>query len=79
VRKRPAAGSTGEREPTRTNPNLHCFVPIIDDLHERAGSRKLIHMRGELAKALCMNAAAAMSGATTCRLRCPALPAATQA
>lgn len=27
----------------------------IDDLHERAGSRQLIHMHGELAKALCMN------------------------
>jgi NAD-dependent deacetylase len=25
----------------------------IDDLHERAGSRKLIHMHGELGKALC--------------------------
>ena len=27
----------------------------IDDLHERAGSRKLIHMHGELAKARCGN------------------------
>ncbi|VVT27297.1 NAD-dependent deacylase [Rhizobium sp. EC-SD404] len=27
----------------------------IDDLHERAGSRKLIHMHGELAKALCLH------------------------
>ncbi len=27
----------------------------IDDLHERAGSHKLIHMHGELASALCMN------------------------
>ena len=27
----------------------------IDDLHERAGSAKLIHMHGELAKALCAN------------------------
>jgi NAD-dependent deacetylase len=27
----------------------------IDDLHEKAGSRKLIHMHGELARALCSN------------------------
>lgn len=27
----------------------------IDDLHEKAGSRKLIHMHGEHAKALCAN------------------------
>ncbi|GHC71478.1 Sir2 family NAD+-dependent deacetylase [Limoniibacter endophyticus] len=27
----------------------------IDDLHERAGSQKLVHMHGELAKALCAN------------------------
>lgn len=33
----------------------------IDDLHERAGSTKLIHMHGELAKALC----------TACELRSP--------
>jgi NAD-dependent deacetylase len=30
----------------------------IDDLHERAGSQKLIHMHGELAKALCINCGA---------------------
>jgi NAD-dependent deacetylase len=29
----------------------------IDDLHERAGSRELIHMHGELAKARCANCA----------------------
>jgi NAD-dependent deacetylase len=28
----------------------------VDDLHERAGSRRLIHMHGELAKAHCENA-----------------------
>ncbi len=33
----------------------------IDDLHERAGSAKLIHMHGELASALC----------TACELRSP--------
>jgi NAD-dependent deacetylase len=27
----------------------------IDDLHERAGSQRLLHMHGELAKALCAN------------------------
>lgn len=27
----------------------------IDDLHERAGSRKLVHMHGELGQALCAN------------------------
>jgi NAD-dependent deacetylase len=32
----------------------------IDDLHERAGSTRLIHMHGELAKGLC----------TMCELRC---------
>lgn len=27
----------------------------VDDLHERAGSRKLVHMHGELQKARCLN------------------------
>lgn len=30
----------------------------IDDLHERAGSRNLVHMHGELAKALCASCGA---------------------
>ena len=30
----------------------------IDDLHERAGSRKLIHMHGELGRALCQDCSA---------------------
>ena len=34
----------------------------IDDLHERAGSRKLIHMHGELTRAFCAN----------CNIRCDA-------
>ena len=29
--------------------------PLIDDLHERAGSSRLIHMHGELGQALCTN------------------------
>jgi NAD-dependent deacetylase len=33
----------------------------VDDLHERAGSRRLIHMHGELVRALC----------TACRRSCP--------
>ncbi|PLX33676.1 MAG: NAD-dependent protein deacylase [Hyphomicrobiales bacterium] len=35
----------------------------IDDLHERAGSKKLIHMHGELLKALCL----ACGGKSPCR------------
>lgn len=35
----------------------------IDDLHERAGSRKLVHMHGEILKAICVGCAAV----TECR------------
>jgi NAD-dependent deacetylase len=44
----------------------------IDDLHERAGSQKLIHMHGELAKAICTNCGTRhewrndLSAATSC-------------
>ena len=34
----------------------------IDDLHERAGSRNLIHMYGELLKASCRECGAALAG-----------------
>ncbi|MBE1237473.1 NAD-dependent protein deacylase [Phaeovibrio sulfidiphilus] len=33
----------------------------VDDLHERAGSRALIHMHGELKKARCLNCGAVLS------------------
>lgn len=34
---------------------LHLVTQNIDDLHERAGSRRVIHMHGELLKARCLN------------------------
>ncbi|WP_269932300.1 Sir2 family NAD+-dependent deacetylase [Aminobacter sp. HY435] len=45
----------------------------IDDLHERAGSRRLIHMHGELTKALCAKCGARHEwhGATSGSSRCP--------
>ena len=30
------------------------LFPLIDDLHERAGSRRVVHMHGELLKARCV-------------------------
>jgi NAD-dependent deacetylase len=46
----------------------------IDDLHERAGSRSLIHIHGELLKARCMACAAvcAWRGDLAVAHRCPA-------
>jgi NAD-dependent deacetylase len=45
----------------------------IDDLHERAGSLRLIHMHGELTKALCAHCGArhAWHGAMSRASRCP--------
>lgn len=45
----------------------------IDDLHERAGSQKLIHMHGELAKALCARCGARQEWrkALSTELPCP--------
>ena len=37
----------------------------VDDLHERAGSRQLIHLHGELMRALCRPAAGRRPGKTT--------------
>ena len=34
--------------------NLLVVTQNVDDLHERAGSRNLVHMHGELRRALCM-------------------------
>ena len=36
----------------------------IDELHERAGSRRLIHMHGELGRALCVHCPTTNSAAT---------------
>lgn len=46
----------------------------IDDLHERAGSAKLIHMHGELGKALCTacEIRSAWSGDMSALSQCPA-------
>jgi len=46
----------------------------VDDLHERAGSRKLIHMHGELAKARCRRCEQVFpwTGATAEDTPCPA-------
>ena len=50
----------------------------VDDLHERAGSRRLIHMHGELGRALCTGCgtSAAWRGALSARPACPACGAA---
>lgn len=46
----------------------------VDDLHERAGSRRLVHMHGELLKARCEECCAILgwSGELTCGSRCRA-------
>ena len=45
----------------------------VDDLHDRAGSRRLLHMHGELLRALCQRCDASMtwSGDMTSQTRCP--------
>lgn len=45
----------------------------VDDLHERAGSRNLVHMHGELRRALCLACGArpARDGALADRPACP--------
>jgi len=45
----------------------------VDDLHERGGSRRLLHMHGELQRALCTGcgAAPAWTGALSGRPPCP--------
>jgi NAD-dependent deacetylase len=50
----------------------------VDDLHERAGSRRLIHMHGELKSALCAACDARVPWAESLppRSRCPACAAA---
>lgn len=49
----------------------------VDDLHERAGSKRLIHMHGELNSALCAacNARLPWTGSLPPRSRCPACAA----
>jgi NAD-dependent deacetylase len=46
----------------------------VDDLHERAGSRRLLHMHGELAKARCMRCGSVRSwtGDLSVSTPCPA-------
>lgn len=46
----------------------------VDDLHDRAGSRQLIHMHGELRKARCLrcHAVSAWEADLDARSRCPA-------
>jgi NAD-dependent deacetylase len=46
----------------------------VDDLHERAGSRKLVHMHGELAKVRCLRCGQVMAwtGDTGQETPCPA-------
>src|SRR3954454_19936852 len=45
----------------------------IDDLHERAGSKNLVHMHGELLKARCMGCMAVVEqrGDLDAAMRCP--------
>ncbi|SHJ96348.1 NAD-dependent deacetylase [Roseomonas rosea] len=46
----------------------------VDDLHDRAGSKRLVHMHGELAKARCLHCAAVSHapGDLTAETPCPA-------
>src|SRR6201995_2878790 len=46
----------------------------VDDLHERAGSIRLVHMHGELAKGWCLSCGARFSwaGEMGLKARCPA-------
>lgn len=52
VRPNPAHAALAELERRWSGPVL-VVTQNIDDLHERAGSRNLIHMHGELLKAVC--------------------------
>ena len=54
VTPNPAHAALAELE-RRYDGDFLLVTQNIDDLHERAGSRKLIHMHGELARALCAN------------------------
>jgi len=50
----------------------------VDDLHDRAGSQRLIHLHGELRRALCLDCAesSAWDGDLGAESRCPACEAA---
>jgi len=50
----PAHVALAELE-ARLGERFYLCTQNVDDLHERAGSRRLIHMHGELAKARCEN------------------------
>jgi NAD-dependent deacetylase len=62
--ERRAAGAAAEPNPAHTalaelearlGERFFLCTQNVDDLHERAGSRRLVHMHGELSKARCEN------------------------
>ncbi len=69
-----------ERELAGRGGKLTLVTQNIDDLHERAGSQRVLHMHGELLKARCQNceAASVWPGDLTVEDACPdcALPGA---
>ena len=69
-----------ERELAGRGGGLTLVTQNIDDLHERAGSQRVLHMHGELLKARCQNCEAAQvwPGDLTVEDACPdcALPGA---
>ena len=59
--------------------NLLIVTQNVDDLHERGGARRIIHMHGELKKALCLSCGmrSLMEGALAHRPPCPVCKAST--
>jgi len=53
LRAQPNAGHRAIATMTRLIPKLTLITQNVDDLHERAGSRDVLHLHGELAKPYC--------------------------
>jgi len=53
VRPNPGHRALAEME-ARLGERFHLVTQNVDDLHERAGSRKVIHMHGEISKVRCL-------------------------
>jgi NAD-dependent deacetylase len=75
VRPNPAHVALAELEGAlaRAGGDLFLVTQNVDDLHERAGSRNLLHMHGELMKAVCAacGAARAWPADLFVETRCP--------
>lgn len=73
IRPNPAHLALAELE-RRWHENVLVVTQNIDDLHERAGTRNLIHMHGELLKARCLTCARVVAWRNDLAIdhRCPA-------